>query len=388
MSESVKRTVGLDIHPDVFTAAILAGQDAGSARIVTVSPSLPLHELRSWVERHTQPSDQLVLEASGNSFEIVRQLAAAGRNAQVLESRRVGQVGKAYCAHDKGDAIKIARVWLSGLAQVVWVPDEATQLRRELLARYRRAVTDQTRCRNRLRSYLSDHGVRLPVGTSLTRPATRTHLLGLRPWAEAQHELLQCLLEDLLYHHTRREQLRARIAREVSTDPQMRSLVRLFGIREILAFTLVAIIGDIRRFRTPRQLVAYIGLNPRVAESGTSGGNGPLAHNGRKDLRSMLVEAAHALLRHNNPLHLWGRRLAARRNHNVAVAAVARKMLVAVWYLLQGRFSPLLEIDPTLRVKISKIAVCIGRANIKQMGFPSSKAFQEHLLNELLQSTS
>jgi len=55
-------------------------------------------------------------------LDLQRRLAAMGRNAQVLESRRVGQVSKAYCAHDKGDAIKIARVWLSGLAHIVWTP--------------------------------------------------------------------------------------------------------------------------------------------------------------------------------------------------------------------------------------------------------------------------
>ena len=387
-SERERRTVGLDAHPDVFTAAILAGADAGTACPVMVSPSVPLSQLENWIPRHTQPTDQIVLEASGNSFDLQRRLAAMGRNAQVLESRRVGQVSKAYCAHDKGDAIKIARVWLSGLAHIVWTPDDTTQLRREILHRYTRSVRDATRCTNRVKSFLSDHSVRLPKGTRLTLPSVQTQILENSRWSPVQRELLRGLFEDLNHAHARRVALRRTITREVLADPLLRTLVRLFGVREILAFAIGAIVGDVHRFRTPKQLVAYIGLNPRVLESGNSAANGPIAHYGRKDLRALLIQAAHALLRHENPLYRWGRRLAIRKGHKVAVVAVARKLTVAIWYLLHGLFSPLLEIDKTLRVKITKLATTLGLPAIQQMGFEDSRSFQEHLMKQLLTSTA
>ena len=383
-----RRAVGLDAHPDVFTAAILAGSDARAAQIVTVSASLPLSQLEDWFTQHTTPDDQIALEASGNSFDLQRRLVAIGRNAQVLESRRAGQITKAYCAHDKGDAIKIARIWLSGLAHVVWTPDETTQLRRDLLHRYRRAVTDDTRCRNRVRSFLSDRSVRLPAGTRLTRPYAQADILQLPRWKPEQCELLQGLFEDMNHAHARRTELRRTIARQVANDPALRILLRLFGVREILAFTVGAIVGDIRRFRTAKQLVAYIGLNPRVAESGTSAANGPLAHHGRKDLRSMLIEASHALLKYDNPLYRWGLRLKIRKGHNVAVAAVARKLTVAIWYLLNGMFTPLQEINTTLRIKIRKLAVALGLPALRQMGYTTSKDFQEKLSKQLLTSAA
>jgi transposase len=383
-----RRAVGLDAHPDVFTAAILAGSEAPTARIVTVSASLPLTQLEAWFTQHTRPEDQIALEASGNSFDIQRRLAAIGRNAQVLESRRAGQITKAYCAHDKGDAIKIARIWLSGLAHVVWTPDETTQLRRDILHRYRRAVTDDTRCRNRVRSFLSDRSIRLPAGTRLTRPYAHADILQHPRWKPEQRELLQGLFEDMNHAHARRVELRRTIARQVANDPTLRILLRLFGVREILAFSIGAIIGDIRRFRTAKQLVAYIGLNPRVAESGTSESNGPLSHHGRKDLRSLLIEAAHALLKYDNPLYRWGVRLKIRKGHNVAVAAVARKLTVAIWYLLSGMFTPLQEINATLRGKILKLSALLGRPTIRQMGYVSPKDFQEQLSHQLLTSTA
>ena len=383
-----RRTVGLDTHPDVFTAAILAGTDAATARALTTSPSLPLPELEAWVKKHTTPDDQIVLEASGNSFEISRRLAALGRPVQVLESRRVGQVATSYCAHDKGDAIKIARIWLSGLARVVWTPDETTQLRRDLLHRYKRAVTDDTRCRNRVRCFLSDRRVRLPKGTRLTLRSTQEQILQDPRWSPLQRSLLQGLFGDMQHAHVRRVELRRTLTEEVLTDPTLRSLVRLFGISEVLAFAVGAIVGDIHRFRTAKQLVAYIGLNPRVLESGTFKANGPLAHHGRKDLRALLIQAAQALLNYKNPLYGWGRRLLLRKGRNVAVAAVARKLTVAIWYLLQGFFSPLVEIDKTLRTKISKLAVKLGLPAIKKLGFSTSSEFQEHLMNQMLQLSS
>lgn len=383
-----RRTIGLDAHPDVFTAAILAGSEAPRARIVAVSASLPLSQLEAWFTQHTQPEDQIALEASGNSFDIQRRLAAIGRHAQVLESRRAGQITTAYCAHDKGDAVKIARIWLSGLAHVVWTPDETTQLRRDILHRYRRAVTDDTRCRNRVRSFLSDRSVRLPTGTRLTRPYAQADILQLPRWKPEQRELLQGLFDDMNHAHARRVELRRIMACQVVNDPVLRTLLRLFGVNVTLAFTLGAIIGDSRRFRTPKQLVAYIGLNPRVAESGTSAANGPLSHHGRKDLRAMLIEAAHALLKYDNPLRAWGLRLKIRKGHNVAVAAVARKLTVAVWYLLHGMFTPLLEIDTTLRIKIRKLAAALGLSTVRRMGYATSNAFQERMRNQLLTSTA
>src|SRR5690606_31367790 len=119
-----------------------------------------------------------------------------------------------------------------------------------------------------------------------------------------------------------------------------------------------------------------------------SSSNGPIAHHGRKDLRALLIEAAQSLLDHKNPLFAWGYRMKMRKGRNVAVVALARKLVVAIWYLLQGMFTPLMEIDQTLRVKIRKLAVALGLPTLKKMGFPTSKAFQDHLMNQLLTSTS
>ena len=73
-----------------------------------------------------------------------------------------------------------------------------------------------------------------------------------------------------------------------------------------------------------------------------------------------------------------------RKGATIAVAARARKLLVSVWYLLNGRFAPLTEASPHLRAKIHKLASEIGAKPIRVIGFKSLPAFEQQKLEELI----
>src|SRR5437867_4942365 len=90
-STKIERVIGLDAHPDSFTAAVLKGQTPAQALVEKVFNQVPMSQLQSWAAKHTTAQDLLVLEASGNSFHVARTLAAIQRPALVLES---GQLGK------------------------------------------------------------------------------------------------------------------------------------------------------------------------------------------------------------------------------------------------------------------------------------------------------
>jgi len=156
----------------------------------------------------------------------------------------------------------------------------------------------------------------------------------------------------------------------VLADEQLLSIVRLCGVREMIAFALGAIIGDIHRFAEPKKLVKYIGLNPAFDDSGQGEWHGGIGGHGRKDLRCLLIEAAQAVLRcSKNPLALWGKKLLGRKGSvNLAVAAMARKLAVAVWYLMMGRWTALEEIDGRLALKVSKMITSVGPKGLKQLG--------------------
>ncbi len=130
------------------------------------------------------------------------------------------------------------------------------------------------------------------------------------------------------------------IAGQVAAEPRMLLCMRLLGIGVINAFALLAVIGDIRRFEGPAKLVAYIGLNPGQRESG-KGKKVRLGvgMRGRGDIRRLLIQGAQAVLPMGRATALgqWGWKLFARKGErNIAVAAIARKLLVQVWHTLKG----------------------------------------------------
>jgi transposase len=367
----VQRVIGLDVHPDSFTAAVLRGSTPAQAWTEKVFNKVPLGQVQSWARKYTTVHDWLVLEASGNSFHLVRVLAALGRRALVLESTQLGKLKEAHANNDKISAVRIAKAYLAGTAREVWVPDLKTQERRDWFHAHQKAVRRSTQLRNRLLSYLSDHGVRLKKGTGLVLEPelAEEQLRQSADWSPRQWQVIQGMLMELRHAEEQRRHWRSLIAQEVIADPLLLSLIRLCGVRELVAFALGAIIGDIQRFAEPRKLVKYVGLNPAFDDSGEGKWEGGIGGHGRKDLRSLLIEAAHAILRSRNPLAHWGKKLLARKGSvKLAVAAIARKLTVAIWYLMKGQWTPLHEIDQRLSLKVGKIITNVGAAPLQCLG--------------------
>jgi len=365
-----ERVIGLDSHPDSFTAAVLQGQTPAQAVVQKVFNQVPLGQLPGWAKKHTTPQDLIVLEASGNSFQVVRTLAAIERRALVLESGHLGKLKEAHANNDRISAVRIGKAYLAGTAKTVWVPDRLTQERRDWYHAHRKAVKRTTQMRARLKSYLSDNGVRLKKGTPLTEPPiAQKQLRQLKEWSPRQWQVIEGLLMELQHAEAQRRHWRSLIAQEVLNDPLLLSLVRLCGVRDLIAFALGAIIGDIGRFAKPASLVNFVGLTPAFDDSGEGHWQGGVALHGRKDLRSLLIEAAQAILRSKEPIAKWGKKLMARKSSmKLAVAAVARKLTVAIWYLMNGRWTPLEELDERLVLKVGKVISHVGAKALQAAG--------------------
>ena len=381
----VERVIGLDAHPDSFTAALIRGPTPAAAVVEKLFHKVPMARLPSWAQKYTTEHDLVLLEASGNSFQIVRRLAAIGRRALVLESGQLGKLKEAHANNDKISAVRIGKAYLAGTAKTVWVPDAQTQERRDWFHAHRKAIKRTTQMRNRVQSYLSDNGVRLKRGTRLAQDvAVAAQIRQSRDWSPRQWQVIEGLLLELRHAEEQRQHWRRLIAQEVLTDPQLLSIVRLCGVREMVAFALGALLGDIRRFAHPKRLVKYVGLNPAFDDSGETKWSGGIGGHGRQDLRCLLIEAAQAILRcSQTPLAQWGKKLLARKGQiNLVVAAMARKLTVAVWYLMMGRWTPLEEVDPRLRLKVGKILSQVGPAGLKLLG-KTRKAFRQEIFDSL-----
>jgi transposase len=381
MRESKPRVIGLDVHPDSFAGAILEGRDPATAKVVSSSTRVELSQLEAWASRHARKEDVLVLEASGNAFAVGQRLRALGLNAQILDSHQAGKVGKVYCANDRVDAVKIARIYLSGLSAIVWQPDPETLERREVFSAYQAVVKESTRFKQQLKAMLNEHCVRLPAGFRLSHPSALGRLAKYKAWSPVQVMLLGQLHTGLVGARRRRQELRHFMAKEaLREEAGLFKLARLCGVSLIAMYGLSAAIGDIRRFRQSKKLVAYLGLNPSVCQSGNWEGGGALKRHGKGPLRALLVQAAKKLLRVENPLQKWGLAVAARRGQNKAAVAVARKLCVAIWHLLMGHPIGALEPIARLQTKLGKLATDLGVKEIKAQGYPSKTAFIEKKL--------
>ena len=251
------------------------------------------------------------------------------RPAKVLESCQMGKLKEAHANNDKISAIRIGKAYLAGTAKEVWVPDLKTQEWRDWFHAYTKATKRTTQMQARLRSYLSDNGVRLKKGTPLAKdPQIESKLRTARDWSSRQWQVIEIYLAELRHADQQRRHWRSLIAQEVLAEPELRAIVRLCGVREIVAFALGAFVGDIQRFAHPKKLVKYVGLNPAFDDTGETEWSGGIGGHGHKLLRGLLIEGAQAILRSGKtPLARWGKKLLASKGSvNLAVAAIARKL--------------------------------------------------------------
>ena len=384
-SKLVERVIGFDAHPDSFTAAILRGATPAVAEVEKTCNKVPMAQLTSWAQKHTTARDLFVLEASGNSFQVVRTLAVAGRRAKVLESCQMGKLKEAHANNDKISAVRIGKAYLAGTAKEVWVPDPKTQEWRDWFHAYSKATKRTTQMQARLRSYLSDNGVRLKAGTRLTQAGeVEPQIRQAREWSSRQWQVIAIVLAELRHAYQQRQHWRSLIAQEVLAEAELLSIVRLCGVREVVAFALGAFVGDIKRFANPKKLVKYVGLNPAFDDSGESEWNGGIGGHGHKLLRCLLIQGAQAILRSGkSPLACWGKKLLASKGSvNLAVAAIARKLTVAVWYLMMGRWTALEEIDARLLAKVSKMIGSVGQQELQSLG-KTRKTYREEICQRL-----
>lgn len=156
------------------------------------------------------------------------------------------------------------------------------------------------------------------------------------------------------------------IAAQVLASDDALRLLTLPGMNAVSAAALVAAIGDIARFPSPRHLVAYLGLNPKVRQSGSeSAKHGRISKQGSGEARHALVEAAWHAARSTGPLRAFWQRVAARRGANVATVAVARKLVVIAWHMLSKGEDYAFARPSLTREKIRRLELQIGAESRK-----------------------
>jgi transposase len=347
------RWVGLDVHRDFCEVAIVEqGRVRSAGRVPTTPEALTLFG------ESLGPAAEIVLEATANALPIARLLRPHVARVVLTEPSAVHESGAAKT--DKIDARALARLLASGFAGEVWAPDEETAALRRLLSRRRQLVKQRTREKNQVHAVLMRNLEPRPPMSDVFGARGRAWL-SARPLPEVEREMVEACLRHLDFLDQELTALDRAVARRVLDSEEMLRLLQLPGVSAVTAATLTAAIGDISRFPTPRHLVGYLGLNPRVRQSGVGPAkHGRISKHGPGAVRAVLVEAAWVASRSAGPLRAFWQRIAARRGANIATVAVARKLVVLVWQLLTKREDYAFKRPAALAEKLRTLELTAG----------------------------
>jgi len=262
-------------------------------------------------------------------------LQELGWEVQIADAERVKGLAPLACKTDRVDARVLAQLAARDLVPAIWLPDPAVRAERER-ARWRlHLVKHRSQLKNRIHATLMTFG----------RPCSVSDLFGItgrrqletlalpQPWAGTMLASLG-LIDEL------DEQIAGcvRELRELGADhPYVSRLQSAPGIAWVLGYTIASEIGDITRFASPKKLVGYTGLCPRVYQSGQHDRRGPLAKNGPRYLRWALIEAAIHAARHPHYRARYqtaAKRIAGPRGRKIARVQIARDLTTAIWHML------------------------------------------------------
>jgi transposase len=322
------RFIGLDIHKHYLVAV---GVD-GAQQMVFGPQRIAYTHLTAWIEQHLTLSDAVVLEMTTNAFQIHDELLPHVQSVLVVHPQHVALVTQVPVKTDTKAALTLAQLLAAGLLKGVWVPPPPVRDLRTLVIQRQKLRRLATQARNRLHAALHRARIVPPTG-NLFAPTQHAWWQQL-PVSVLEQARIQSDLATFTFAEAQVAQLEDALAAAAATDARVPLLIQLPGIQLVAAVTLLAAIGDIRRFPTAQQLVGYAGLGARIHDSGQVRRTGRITKAGRRDLRYIMVEAAHSASRWHGHWRAEFTRLRAHVGHRKALVAIARKLLVVVWHVL------------------------------------------------------
>lgn len=330
----IQRFIAIDIHKHYVMVGGMSKQRKWTLRPRKVQMS----RIRDWAIKNLKPDDAVVLETTSNVWDIYDLVAPLVSKTVVANAYKVRQIAEARVKTDKEDVKRLITLLIADIVPEVWVPPMHVRELRSLLSFRWRLGKQITMSKNRLHSIIQRFNLIPPAGKILADKN--------RSWWEQQEFSaltafqVQRDLEIVAQLEAQKALIDQQLAELSNTEPWAAEIVYLmqipgFGI--IFSLTALAAIGDIARFSHPKKLVGYAGLGAGVHDSGEKHQDKSITKEGRKEFRWALVEAAWGAVRSDPYWKAQYKRLTRTKHPNKAIVAIARRLLVAVWYMLTNR---------------------------------------------------
>ena len=328
--------VGLDVHKDTIAVAVtLPGP---RSRCIGARSRISANELLR-LNRRLSPHGEVLsfcYEAGSCGYGVYREIVETGHHCEVVAPSLVPRRSGERVKTDRRDAVKLARLHRAGELRAVWVPDEEQEAIRDLTRAREDMKAIELKARQHLGAFLLRHSRVYRTGKSRW---TQAHFR----WLEEQrleHPVQQVVFQeyvDTVTEARRRVvglegQMREALERW-SLRPVVEGLIALRGVDVVTAMTVLAEVGDLTRFDTPRELMSFLGLVPSEHSSGGRRRQGGITKTGNGHVRRVLVEAA------------WSYRFPARNTRHLRCkASTAPPAVQAIAWAAQTRLCAVLGI--------------------------------------------
>jgi transposase len=256
------RFIALDVHRDFCEVAI---KDESGLRLAgKVKTSVAELELFA---QSLVPDDQVALEATGSAQAIAKILAPHVERVLIANTRKLRAITESKVKTDKVDASTLCELLAAGFLPAVFSPDEPTRALRRRLQRRAKLVRSRTRAKNECHAVLARNLKGKPPMSDIFGRKGRQWLAALELSADERETVEGCLREvDFLDSEI--AVIERELAREALSSAEIRRLMSVPGVSLVSAATFAAVVGDAKRFSSAKKLVSYVGLDPKVRQSG------------------------------------------------------------------------------------------------------------------------
>jgi transposase len=332
--ETELRYIGLDVHKHYITVGGMNAQQ----EIVLRARDVEMERFKTWAESNLRKTDEVVLEATTNTWDVYDSISPLVKRVVVAHPAEVKQIANARVKTDNQDVLRLIRLLIADIVPEVWVPPVEVRQLRALISYRWRLVKMSTAIQNRMHSLLHRHNIKAPEG-KIDTGENRAW------WEQLEMSELETLrlkqeiksLRMMREHIVEVEKELGRLSNSKRWGDQAVYLMQIPGVGIIVTMTILSAIGDIRRFESPKKLVGYAGLGAGVHDSGQKHRGKGITKSGRKELRWALVEASWQAIRSNPRWRAQYDELCKRKHQNQAIVAIARNLLVTLWYVLNRR---------------------------------------------------
>jgi transposase len=321
--------VGVDLHQRFcyLTAVDASGKTVKQSQVINDGAAL-----RAWLRQVPGPR-QVVMEASGFWPAFARAVEPEADRLVMVHPQRMKAIASARLKNDRVDSETLAQLSRADLLPEAWMANQRTQQAR-LLTRLRITLGQQrAKAKNQLQAVLHQEGFLKPVADVFGKTG-RVWLAGLAlsPAGRIVVEVWLKIVDQMTEAIAAQEKA---LKEMTKLDPRARWLETMPGIGPYSAMVILAEVGEIERFQSKRALASYAGLTPMVRESAGRKKRGSIGHHGSGTLRWILLQVAQVAARCSPAARAWYLRLKQRKPAQVALIALARKLLTAIWALLR-----------------------------------------------------